>query len=250
MKRLQETWKAGDGAVNAWLSTPNAIVAEITGEYAFDSITIDLQHGLIDYQAALSMLQALRGSTCTPLVRVPWLEPGIIMKCLDAGAMGIICPMINSQEDAAALVRYTQYAPIGARSFGPTRVGMVYGPDYASQANKSITVLAMIETAEAYRNVLPIVGTPGLSGVYIGPSDLGLSLGYEPKLDQDDPNVMKVIKTILSAAHQGGVKAGIHCQSPVYAKRMLSEKFDLVTVGSDIRLYRSAVSSALELLNR
>ena len=106
----------------------NAVIAEVTGKAGFDSVTIDLQHGLNDYQVALAMLQALAASDSTPMARVPWLEPGIIMKLLDAGALGIICPMVNTRADAERLVHYAKYAPAGTRSFGPTRAMLVHAP--------------------------------------------------------------------------------------------------------------------------
>jgi len=241
--RLRDCWSKGNGAINAWLSMPNSISAEITARQDFDSITIDLQHGLNDYQAALGMLQALEVGSATPMARVPWLEPGIIMKLLDAGALGIICPMINTPEDAENLVRYASYAPRGARSFGPTRAIMAHGVDYASKANGQVVTFAMIETVQALNNVDAIVATPDLSGVYIGPSDLSLSMGHTPKLDQDERPVVEAIKAILAAAKKAGIRAGIHTISTDYAKEMIKLGFDLVTIGgSDIRIYSAAVA--------
>ena len=243
--KLRDTWNAGQGGVNAWLSTPSPVTAEVTGQAGFDSVTIDLQHGLNDYQAALSMLQALAASDSTPMARVPWLEPGIIMKLLDAGALGIVCPMVNTRADAERLVRYASYAPAGTRSFGPTRAMLVYGADYVSKANDAVITLAMVETAEALGNVEEIAKTPGLTGVYIGPSDLALSMGHAPKLDPDEPAVVEAIGRILDACKGAGIRCGIHCLAPSYAKRMLGMGFDLVTLGSDIRLYGAACASAL-----
>ena len=243
--RLQDTWAAGKAAINGWLAVPSPVTAELTARADFDSVTVDLQHGLIDYQAALTMLQAMSASGVTPMARAPWLEPGLIMKLLDAGALGIVCPMINTPEDAENLVRYTRYAPRGVRSFGPTRAGVVYGAQYWTKANENIATLAMIETAEALENLDAIVATPDLSGVYIGPSDLSLSLGRTPKLDHDDPVVLAAIHRIRKAAHRAGIKAGIHCLSPSYARSMIDEGFDLVTVGSDLRIYITALNDAV-----
>ncbi len=244
--RLRDRWNAGKGTINGWLSMPNTISAEITARQDFDGITIDLQHGLNDYPSALGMLQALEVGDATPMARVPWLEPGIIMKLLDAGALGIICPMINTAEDAEALVRYASYAPRGTRSFGPTRAVMSHGADYASKANAQVITLAMVETVEALRNIDAIVATPDLTGIYIGPSDLSLSMGHTPKLDQDEPEVVQAIGTILAAAKKAGVRAGIHTMSIDYARKMLDQGFDLVTVGgSDIRIYSAAVAECV-----
>ncbi len=244
--RLRETWGAGKPGINAWLSMPNTITAEITARQDFDSIVIDLQHGLNDYLSALNMLQALEPGTATPMARVPWLEPGIIMKLLDAGALGIICPMVNTPQDAENLVRWAHYAPRGTRSFGPTRALMAYGVDYPTKANGEVITLAMIETVQALENVDAIVATPDLTGVYIGPSDLSLSMGHTPKLDQDQPEVVEAIKRILAACKKAGVRAGIHCISAAYAKKMIALGFDLITLGgSDNRIYTAALQERL-----
>ncbi len=244
--RVRKVWGEGRACVNAWLSIPSPVTAELTAQQDFDSLTIDLQHGLNDYLSALNLLQAIRSSDATPMARVPWLEPGIVMKLLDAGALGLICPMVNTREQAEAFVGYARYAPDGQRSFGPTRALFVHGADYPKTANENVITLAMIETEEALSNVEDIVATPGLTGVYIGPSDLSLSLGYPPKLDQEEPAVVDAIKRILDATKTAGIRAGIHCLTPAYAKKMVALGFDLVTLASDVRLFVSAASSALE----
>ncbi|MEO9901024.1 aldolase/citrate lyase family protein [Nisaea sp.] len=243
--RLKDCLKDGRGAINAWLSIPNTFTAEITSMQDFDSITIDLQHGLVDYQAALTMLQAISASDATPMARPPWLEPGIIMKLLDAGALGIICPMVNNRADAEAFVGACNYVPDGYRSSGPTRAGIVYGSDYHNQSNKTIVTLAMIETEEALANVAEIAATPGLTGLYIGPSDLSISHGHKPGLDRTEPEMVAAIDKILAAAKAANIKAGIHCLENSYAKNMLAKGFDLVTLSNDVRLLSSAVSAAV-----
>jgi 4-hydroxy-2-oxoheptanedioate aldolase len=243
--KLRDTWTAGNAAINGWLAIPNGIVAELTSKAGYDSIVIDLQHGLNDYASALECLQAMQASDVTPMARVPWLEPGILMKLLDAGAMGIICPMINTAEDAENFVRYASYAPRGTRSFGPTRAAMAHGADYWTKANKAVVTLAMIETTQAVDNLDAIVATPDLTGVYIGPSDLALSMGYTPKLDQEEPAVVEKIEYIRKTAHAAGLKTGIHCAETSYAKRMIADGFDLVTLGSDMRMLTTAYATAM-----
>ncbi len=246
--KLRTLWNDDASAINAWLGIPSTITAEIVSKQGFDAITIDLQHGINDYSTAVPMLQAISACDATPMARVPWLEPGIIMKLLDAGALGLICPMINTPEEAERFVRYCRYAPQGERSFGPVRAGLVHGSGYVKQANDSIVTLAMVETSQALARVADIARTPGLTGIYIGPSDLGLSLGYEAKLDQTEPVVMDAIKRILEAAKNGGIRAGIHCLAPAYAREMLELGFDLVTMGTDIRLFTAAYADAMKAL--
>ena len=243
--KLRSVWEQGDTAVNAWLGIPTSVTAELVSKQNFDSVTVDLQHGLVDYQMALTMLQAISIGDATPMARVPWLEPGIIMKLLDAGALGIVCPMVNSREQAEALVSYCRYAPDGQRSVGPTRAQVVHGADYVSSANESVITLAMIETREGLANVTDIAGTRGLTGLYIGPADLSLSLGYEPQLDHEEPTVLTAIEEIMTAAHNAGIRACVHCLAPAYAKRMKAMGFDLVTLGTDVRLFVAAYAKAV-----
>tara|TARA_B110000037_G_scaffold41958_2_gene51815 strand:- start:1519 stop:2277 length:759 start_codon:yes stop_codon:yes gene_type:complete len=243
---LRNCWLEGKGAINAWCSIPSAVTAEMMSMNDFDSITIDMQHGLVDYQMALNMLQVISGSGKTPMVRVPWNEPGIIMKSLDAGALGIICPMINTPQDATNFVGATKYAPVGHRSSGPTRAMMVHGPEYHNESNDNIISLAMIETIEALDNVEKIAATEGLTGIYIGPSDLSISMGYKPGLDRSEPEMVEAIKRIETACINNNIKVGIHCLSPSYLKDKLSNGFNLATLASDVRIYSAGIAENLK----
>ena len=242
LTKLHDRWAAGKPALNGWCSIPSTVTAEIMSNHDYDSLTIDLQHGLVDYQTALTMLQAMNASGITPMARVPWNEPGIIMKLLDAGCLGIICPMINTAEDAAAFVGAMRYAPDGYRSSGPTRAIMVHGADYHHQANETLVSMAMIETVEAFGNVDAICATEGLTGLYVGPSDLAVSMGHNPGLDRQEEDVDAAIGKILETAKKHGLKAGIHCGSPDYLKSAYERGFDFVTIASDIRLIGQAIA--------
>jgi 4-hydroxy-2-oxoheptanedioate aldolase len=243
---LRNCWSKGKGAINAWCSIPSAVTAEMMSMSDFDSITIDMQHGLVDYQIALNMLQVISGSGKTPMVRVPWNEPGIIMKALDAGALGIICPMINTPEDAINFVGATRYAPVGYRSSGPTRALMVHGPNYHDEANEKIISFAMIETIEALENAEKIAATDGLTGIYIGPSDLSISMGFKPGLDRVEPEMIDAIKKIENACKDNNIKVGIHCLSPSYLKDKLSNGYNLATLASDVRIYAEGISNKMK----
>ena len=200
------------------------------------TLTIDLQHGVVDYQAMVTMLQAISTTPTVPLVRVPWLEPGILMKTLDAGAYGVICPMVNTREDAQRLVAWTSYAPRGTRSFGPVRALLYGGADYPQHANDTIVRFAMIETAQALDNLDAILSVEGLDAIYIGPSDLSLSLGCKPTFDDVDPKAAQAIDHILERAQAHGLMAGIHNGSTDAARARIAKGFRFVTIGSDARL--------------
>ena len=244
-QRGLKQYLAADGkAINGWCSIPSMVTAEIVARAGYDTVTVDLQHGLIDYQMALAMLQAVDGQGMPTLCRVPWNEPGIIMKALDAGFTGIICPMINTKEEAERFAASCRYAPAGARSFGPTRAMQVHGGDYARTANQFIATFAMIETAQAMDNLDAILGVEGIDAVYIGPADLGLSLGFAPTL-LPEPAVLEAIATIRDKTIQAGKLAGIHCGSPDMVRQMLAEGFHLATLLTDARMFTNTVATAL-----
>jgi 4-hydroxy-2-oxoheptanedioate aldolase len=242
---LKSHFAAGGTAVNGWCAIPSPVTAEIMGRAGFDTVTVDLQHGLIDYQIALTMLQVLQGLPAPVMARVPWNEPGIIMKCLDAGFSGIICPMINTATDARRLVEAARYAPLGGRSFGPTRANLVHGPSYARTANQKVLLLAMIETAEALSNLDEILKVEGIDGVYVGPSDLGLSLGFEPTLEPTASAVLDAISAIMSRARAADRIAGVHTGSPAMVTAMLRAGFHFASLLTDARVFANALSKVL-----
>jgi 4-hydroxy-2-oxoheptanedioate aldolase len=245
---LRALWSQGKTALNGWLAIPNAFATEVMARQGWDTLTIDMQHGLIDEAALLAMLQAISTTPTMPIVRVPWLAPGILMKALDAGARGIICPMINTVEDAQKLVAWTHYAPQGTRSFGPIRAALIGGPDYAAQANDDIVVFAMIETAQALDNLEGILAVPGLDAIYIGPSDLSLSLGCKPVLDEVEPKAAQAIAHVLARAQAHGVPAGIHNGLPAAAKARTEMGFRFVSIGSDARFLATGSQEVLTAL--
>lgn len=243
--RLRTLWKQDRAAVNGWLAIPDSFSAEVMARQGWDSLTIDLQHGVVDYQKMVTMLQAITITETVPVVRVPWLEPGILMKSLDAGAQALICPMINTREEAQKFVAWTSYAPRGTRSFGPVRAAMVLGADYPTAANDHIVRFAMIETAQALDNLDAILSVEGLDAIYIGPSDLSLSLGCKPVFDDVEPKAAQAIEHIVERARSHGIVAGIHNGLPRVAKARIDLGFRFVTLSSDARML---ISGSQELL--
>ena len=242
---VKKIWKSGGAVINGWLGIPSSEAAENMAQAQWDSLTVDLQHGLVDYQAAVGMLQAISTTNTIPLARVPWLEPGIIMKTLDAGAYGVICPMVNTREEAQRFVAYTSYAPKGTRSFGPVRALLYGGADYPAKANDTIVRFAMIETAQALDNLDAILSVEGLDAIYIGPSDLSLALGCKPQFDDVEPKVAQAIDHIVARAKAHGVVAGIHNGRSDVAKARIARGFRFVTVSSDARLIAAGSQQVL-----
>ena len=247
INKLKQMFKKGEPIVNGWLQIPSAFSAEVMAHQGWDSCTIDMQHGVIDYQNALNMLQAISTTQVTPLARINWNEPGQIMKILDAGCYGIICPMVSNRKEAENFVQACLYPSKGYRSFGPVR-GLLYGgSDYAKHSDNEILKLAMIETKEALEKLDEILDTPNLDGIYIGPADLSLSIGEEPGFDKpENTDAYKEITRILEAAKKRNLLAGIHNGTAEYAKKMIEKGFNLVTVGSDQRFMSSGAKTAIE----
>jgi 4-hydroxy-2-oxoheptanedioate aldolase len=245
--RLKELWAAGKPVLNGWCNMPGAFIAELMAHMGWDAVTIDTQHGLIGYAEMLGMLQAISTTPATPLVRVSWNQPGEIMRALDAGAYGVICPMINDADEAARFVQACRYPPAGYRSFGPARAAIYGGADYASEANGEMLAFAMIETAQGLANAEAICATPGLDGIYIGPSDLSLGIGGPPGQDQHAPALFAAFDRIQAACKSSGLRVGVHTNSTAYSREMIERGFDLVTVGADMRYLMSGRREAAEI---
>jgi len=172
------------------------------------------------------------------------------MKVLDAGAYGVICPMINSAAEAHEFVAACRYPPAGIRSCGPIRANIYAGSDYVANANRTIITMAMIETRSGLDNLDEILSVEGLDAIYVGPADLALALGCEPQLDPTEENVLKAIEYIVARARKKKIVAGIHTASTDNAQKMIRQGFQFVTVGSDVRLLIAKVSEVLQTMGR
>lgn len=244
---VAERIRSGGRVVNGWLSVASPHIAEVLAHQGYDSVTIDLQHGAIDYAAAFQMLQAISSSPAMPMVRVPWNDPAHLMKLLDAGAYGIICPMINSADEAEAFVSACRYPPRGIRSFGPNRA-VIYAQagssrDYASSPDAEAILFAMIETRSGLENLDAIIATPGLDGIYIGPGDLSLSLGYQPTMAPSAAEVVEAMQAVLAKVRTAGLIAAVHTDGPKTALQRFAEGFQLCTLQGDVRLMSDAAAA-------
>jgi 4-hydroxy-2-oxoheptanedioate aldolase len=246
LERLHTRLQAGETILNGWLHLPGGVSAEVMGHAGYDALTIDLQHGLIGDGGLVSTLQAISATPAAALVRVPWLHPSDLMRALDAGAVGVICPMIDTAEQAQQLVQACRYAPQGTRSYGPTRARLVYGDDYPARADAQTLVFAMIETAQALSNLDAILDTPGLSGVYVGPADLSLSLSGRATLDFSQGPAADAVAHIASETTRRGLIPGIFTQGGELARLATSLSYRFVTAGSDFALLSGAARAVLD----
>ena len=240
---LREMWQAGESTMGAWLTIPSTVSAETVGRSSFDYVCVDNQHGVNDYQITVSMMQAILLGGGTPIVRVPWNEPGIIGKMLDAGAEGVIVPMVNSAAEAEAVVTACRYPPLGMRSFGPVLV-MARVPDHTNIANSRTAVIPMIETVQALDHIDEILAVPGIDAIYVGPADLSLSLGLPPGNNDGRPEFDDALAAIVAACRRHGVVPGMHATGPL-AERRLEQGFRMLTVSGDLIGMRSYMAAEL-----
>jgi 4-hydroxy-2-oxoheptanedioate aldolase len=242
--RLREIWAGGKQATNIWLGLPSMLAAESISHQGWDSVTVDMQHGHIDFASMVAMLTAISTTTAVPLVRVPWNEPGDVMRALDAGAYGVICPNIDTREQCERFVGACRYAPQGYRSVGPRRAVLYGGADYIAKANETVLAAVQVESTLGLKNVAEIASVKSLDMIYVGPTDLALSLGRDIRAGLADTVLLEAIDQILVAAKAAGVRTGIYCRNWEDAKAMFAKGFDLTTVTSDDALLAAGAGIA------
>lgn len=237
--------RSNDLLLGAWTFLREPLLAEVASRAGYDYVCVDGQHGLHDYGSISAQLAAIvLGGSALPLVRVASNEPGVIGQMLDAGAMGIIVPMVNSPEEASAVVRACRYAPAGERSLGPVGAATRYGPTYVGEANGAVAVIPMIETVAALEAVEEIAAVDGVDALYVGPSDLSLSMGLQPGVDNDDPRFDAALRRIAAAATAAGVIPGVHAEAELVATRR-EQGFRMITIGYDLGPAVRALHAAL-----
>jgi len=245
MDTLRQLWATGAPSYGGWLAIPSTASAESAARCGFDYVCVDNQHGVNDYQVTTSMIQAILLGGSRPIVRVPWNEPGIIGKMLDAGAEGVVVPMVNSATEADAVVRACRYPARGTRSHGPVLAGL-RDRDYTTTANDRVSVIPMIETADAVANIDEILAVPGIDAIYVGPSDLSLSLGLPSGNNDDRAEFTDALATISAACHRAGIVAGIHASGALAAKRR-EMGYQMITVAGDLLAMRTKMNEELGL---
>jgi 4-hydroxy-2-oxoheptanedioate aldolase len=234
-------------AKGLWVQLGNTYSAELAARAGADYVCIDMQHGVVELTQAVDMITAITLGGGTPIVRVPSLEVGVISKVLDAGAHGVIIPMVNTRKDAEAAVQACRYAPEGGRSWGPSVCSMRH-PDYRSWARDNIVVLPMVETTEALANLDQITSTPGIDGVYVGPADLSLSLGLVPSpYSNTAPTFVEALDRIVASCEKHGIAPGCHAAGVAGAiEARQSQRFRILTVQSDVLALKSGFAAVLK----
>lgn len=241
---LRQLWGRGETSLGAWLSVASPVTAEAAARSGVDYVCIDAQHGGIEYSDCAAMIQAILLGGSRPIVRVPWNEQGIIGKMLDAGAQGVIVPMVNSVEEAEAVVRSCRYAPDGARSYGPSLAAPRVDGDYVEWARENIAVIPMIETIQALESIDDILAVPGIDAIYVGPADLSLTLGLPAGNNDADASFSNALAAVLAACERAGVVAGIHANGTLAPLR-IEAGFRMVTVTADLVALKNGMAQEL-----
>ena len=248
MSSLRELWDRGGVTVGGWCVIPSPFSAELMGRSGFDWVCVDTQHGLIGFDQMAPMLQTLAVTGTPAFVRVPWNTPGDIMKALDAGAQGVIVPMVNSADEARRVVGACRYPPEGYRSWGPIRAALGVDGYSPEVGNRRVVVAVMIETADGVAAADEIVAVHGVDAVYVGPNDLAITHGMQPSADAFTDEHAELVTRVLAACQRHGVVPGIHCGSADTARRWRDRGFRMLNVTSDAVFIRTGASAVVKAL--
>lgn len=241
---IRDRWATGAAAVDCWISGSSVLTAEAIGRLGFDSVVIDMQHTMAEYRDVVTAIVALSASPAVPVVRVPGNDPILVGRVLDAGARGVMCPMINTPAQAERFVAACRYPPAGTRSYGPYRAAD--GVRYFAEANADIVTFAQVETVEAMSHLDEIAAVPGLDVLFVGPADLSVSGGGKPGMSYADPVVDAQHRKIVEAAHRAGKRAGMLALGPGDAELGRGWGMDFLSVAMEQRLVAVGAARALE----
>jgi len=240
---LRAKWDQGQATFGMWAGIDSSLTAELAAGVGYDYVCVDLQHGMSDERTMVAMFQAIAGAGSTPLARLAWNEPWLVMRALDLGAGGVIVPLVGSGEEARRAVEACKYPPHGNRSYGPIRAQHVVGSAAPSDLADSVVCFAMVETRDGLDRLEEIASTPGLDGLYIGPADLSLALGRTPGAGGDA--LEQAIERVRETCEAHGLIPGMHCHSGESAKAFAAQGFKLLTVGVDSSLLKSTLGREL-----
>jgi 4-hydroxy-2-oxoheptanedioate aldolase len=231
---LASRLRSREQLVGYWIASDNPVMTERLARTGYDYLCLDLQHGLIDYAGCIRGLTAIDTGPAAGLVRVPANDPAWIGRALDAGARGVVVPLINSAAEARRAVSACRYPPSGTRSYGPMRASLRIGPE-PTAADASVACIVMIETSGALRELDAICAVPGVDAVYVGPSDLALALGARrPAEGPSLPAFGRALEHVAACAEKAGLAAGLHCSDGESAAQALATGFTFVSISNDL----------------
>jgi 4-hydroxy-2-oxoheptanedioate aldolase len=249
---LARRLRAGETVYSGWCALPAPILLEVLARDGFSAVAIDMQHGMWDFAGAVTGIGAIHAIGAAPIVRIPYNDFALVSRTLDMGAEGIVAPMINTVEDARKFVAVAKFPPIGERSWGPNRAMMLGGfadqKSYLRDANDMTATIAMIETRTALANVEAIAATKGIDVLFVGPSDLSITMSNGAVLDPVSKEVEAALDTIVAAAKKAGKVAGLYCANAERAIKMAKRGFGYLAVGSDLGFFRDGIAAQMKVL--
>jgi len=245
---------AGEASIGTWLSLPSPEAAEYISQLGFDWLVADSEHNPIDIRTLAQMFAAMANSGSAPMVRIPWNTPEHFKRVLDAGAWGVVVPMVNSREEAERAVEATRYYPAGDRSVGGGRHALSWqtsATDYYRHANDEVLLVLQIEHIRGVEAVEQILSVPGVDACFIGPNDLAASMGMGlgVPLESDDPRLTEAISHIRDTAIRHGVAPGVHCSDAAGVNQRLGEGFRFCAMASELRYLLGGLRADKETLN-
>lgn len=218
----------------SWIVMDSPLAAEIAGAAGFDWLLLDLEHGMMGFDRALTQMIALGHSSAVPMVRVPSLDEVQIKRVLDLGPGGIMAPQVRTAEEASGVVRAMRYPPEGLRGASPYTRAAAFGPgfpEYFAKANDALTCWIQVETREAVENASAIAAVDGVDVLFVGPFDLSVGLGIPRQFE--DPRFQDALDHVVTAAHEQGKAAGILTLDVDTARKMTERGFTVVGIGGD-----------------
>lgn len=242
--RVKQLLSEGKPAVGTWLNLASAVVADNLGHIGFDFLVVDMEHSPITQETAFHCLASIAASEAVPLARVPWNHPMPIKQALEAGAMGVVVPMVNTREEAEEAVSAVRFPPAGSRSMGA--MASPYGPDYGGRFNEEVCAVLMVEHAEAVGKVEEILAVEGIDACFIGTGDLALSMGRKI----GHPDHESAVQRVLKAGQKRGVPVGLPCGTPEAVNQRIGEGFRFIDFSCDLVFLMSAAQEGLAKVRR
>lgn len=246
--------EAGEPSIGTWLAIPSPESAEYVANLDFDWLVVDTEHNPVDINTLARMFGAMAASTTAPMVRIPWNQPENVKRVLDAGAWGIVFPMVNTKEEAERAVQAMRYPPVGQRSVGGGRHALSFDTsanDYYRHANDELLLVLQLEHIQGVEHADEILSVPGIDACFIGPNDLAASmgLGLGVALESDEPRLVEAIAHIRESCVKHGVASGIHCSSAEGVKQRIGEGFQFCAMASELRYMLSGLRADLSTID-
>ena len=245
---VKEKLANGKPTIGTWLSLASWVSAEYMAHIGFDWLVVDTEHSPVGFETTVQCFQAICTTDTIPMARVAWNDAMLMKRLLDAGAMGLVIPMVNSPEEAEKAVKSMKFPPEGYRSLGGGRA-TVYGSDYFASANDEIAVIVQIEHIDAVNKAAEIMSVKGVDACFIGPNDLAGSMGLKPDIHCSNPEHNAAVMQVLDAAKKVGKPAGIHCATTEAVNMRLEQGFKFIAINSDAGMLKAAAAKTLSEIN-